>query len=1126
MTPAPAHDLAAGELPAPPADHPGLRLWIAATLLFFIAAAALRAIAAAHSDLPTIDALLRDAREIYLPWLRGDASAWSIIFQTHDAGSRLLPISWIALNGQIDARILALSATGFGVLALALLLRVFSRTFRPAAFAALATASAVLLFSPAFLLLGPAAGADTSTITVALALGHLALAGSARARPLPLAAGFTCGLLNLLNSSVGLAPALALAWWSVVEARRDSAASRGRFRVVLAHAALAVCGITLVTLRTAAVGLPPWSSVAAHAIAWPFSHAAWSLLVWAPAALGIVRWLLRRPATSGADSTLPLLALWAGWMALTSAATGVAVAPAVFATGLIVNAACLCAPAGVACAENPRRFAAAALWVIFVVNALFSPLSHRDGVGAFAAPETADAAALQLALRHGDTSDLTTRHGWSRERVDQALALLRDPRIEQILPASIRAPLKIEWESPEAMTATVPATADAISSGEQLPLFSTWTAADTDTTADHISRPLRTTFPILLFRITGELRPPDLSVTLREHHDTVAEAWSDSFHSPTRWRRVHFSAPSEPFRIVVRDRDAASWIAFTAPVEVGRISWLVGKALGLWPWLLAGGVVAFALAVRLAFHSRSTASTPITSPSIAAQARPLLPWLALAAYGIFLSGHIDTTAGPNDSGGYLNTAKLLARGKITATPPAPLTVVTNAADVAPYVPGTFRPIADGRMAPNYPVGFPLLVAGLAQLMPLDTAVGACLWLHLIAGVVLVQRLARIAGLTAGWAWLAAGIVGLSPVYVFHALQPMSDVPGLVWATAAIYFAWTSESNSRRALLAGVVLAVAVLIRPTNLFCAIPMLICLAGRWRALALWFAGGLPFALGLAWLNHTLYGSVFASGYGDIRTMIGREFFLPTLRSYAQWLPALFTPVVWLGPVAFFLRAVSGRTRLILLGWVTPFLIFYAFYWCTWDHWCGMRFVLPAAPAFVILGVLTLQHLLPHLRLRLFSWGGGFRSVAASVVVVGILLGSLAAGSFKERVLFWLHANREHAVVTQWLRAHAPANAIVLANATAGSVMYYTDLTCLRVDFDQPGSLPAHLLDPLARSGRPVFAVIHPSEAPAPTDASPPTARAWNLGLAGEWRKVAAPWRDGSSIWQHHAAQPSGGN
>lgn len=1083
----------------------------------------MRAIAAANTDLPPIDVLLRDVREVYLPWLRGDSTVWSLLFQTHDAGARLWPITWVWLNGQIDARILALSATVFGALALAVLFHVLAGQFRTATFAILAVGTAALLLSPAFLLLGPVTGSDTSAITVVLSLMHLALAGSARARPSHVVAGFACGLLNVLNASAGIAPALALALWSAVETRRDAGSTRAQFRISAAHAALAVMGIAWVALRAGTAGWASWTMADARPVAWPFSHAGWCFVLWAPAVICVFRWMLRRPATVGLGSMLPLLALWAGLMAVVSAATGGGAAPAVFATGVIVNAACLCLLVSGAVAQDSRYLAGAALWVILVAHALLSPLSHRDRVGLFPVPDAAGASALQLALRQSDSSELTARHGWARAHLDEALRLLRDPLIERILPASIRPPLRIEWESPDATAEFVPGALVAISGREQLPLFGTGTADSAAFTADYISRPLRTSFPLLLFRIMGEFHPPRVSVTLRDHRGSLAEAWSDPFSSPTRWRRVHYSAPSDTFRVVVHDSDAASWIAFTAPVELGRISWFVGKILALWSWLLAGGFIASVLTARTAFRARPTGLASITFPRVPAGSMKLVPWLALAAYAVFLGGHLDTTAGPNDSGGYLNTAKLLASGKITATPHAPLTTVTNASDVAPYVPGTFRPTADGRMAPNYPIGFPLLVAALAQVMPLDGAVGACLWLHLIAGVVLVQRMARVAGLADGWAWLAAGIVGLSPVYVFHALQPMSDVPALVWVTAAIYLAWTCEAHPRRAFLAGVATAVAVLIRPTNIFCVLPIVICLAGRWRALALWLGGGLPFALWLAWLNHTLYGSIGASGYGDLRTMIGREFFLLTARSYAQWLPALFTPVVCIGPAVFFLRGVPGRTRLILLAWVVPFLTFYAFYWCTWDHWCGMRFVLPAAPAFVIMGLLALQHLLPHLRLRLFEAGGGFRSVAASTVLVVGLLGSLVTGSFKERVLFWLHANREHAVVAQWLRTHAPANAIVLANLAAGSVMYYTDLTCIRVDFAQPGMLTESLLAPIERSGRPVFAIIYNSESPGPGGAAPP-ARAW--GLAGEWRRVAAPWRDGASIWQRQAAHRSGVN
>lgn len=1117
MIPAPAIERPLCEPCAAPDVRRRLRVSIVATLLLFTAAAGLRTIAAANPELPPIDVLLRDARDVFLPWLRGDATVGSTLFQAHDAGARLLSITWVSLNGQVDARILALSGLALGLLALTVLLHVLSGQLRPAARAILAAATATLLMSPAFSLLDPLAGTDGSAGMVLLSLLHLALVSPARARTSHFVAGLACGLLNLLYSSAGFASALALALWSAVEARRDAESPRVRFRRPAVHALLAICGAVLVALRADATGLASWTLAAAKPITWPFSHVGWSIVVWAPAAVCLVRWAQRRTAASCPGAQLGLLALWAGLLALASAATGLAGAPAVFATGIIVNAACLCALAGGAIASDSRRFAALALWIVLLANALLQPPSSRDHAGLVPVSEGPLEPALQLALRQDDTSGLAARPGWTRERIDTALTLLRDPLITRILPASIRPPLKVEWESPRPADPFASATQVAIPGSDALPTFGTWTADNAVSTTEYISRPLRTSFPILQFRLAGELRPPATSLTLHDEHARVADAWSGPFNSPTRWRRVNFAAPAEVFRIAVHDRDAASWIAFTAPVELGRISWLAGKTPGLWPWLLAGGFIVFLPAARAAFRARKAALASFALPPVSAGSMQLLPWLALAAGAIFLSSHLDTTAGPNDSGGYLNAAKILAGGRITAAPHAPLSVVTNASEVAPYVPETFRPTADGRMAPNYPIGFPLLVAALAQVMPFESAVGACLWLHLIAGVVLVQRFARVAGLTDGWAWLAAGIVGLSPVYLFHGLQPMSDVPALVWATAAIHLAWAGGTDPRRAFLAGVATAVAVFIRPSNVFCALPIILCLAGRWRSLALWIGGGLPGAVGLAWLNYELYGGIFASGYGDIRTMLGHEFLIPTLRSYAQWLPVLFTPVVCLAPATLFLRTIPGRTRLILLVWAAVFLNFYAFYWCTWDHWCGMRFVLPAAPALVILGLLALQHLLPRLRLRLFEGSGGRRQLAASAIIVVLLLGSLVADSSNKRLFFWLDANREHAVVANWVRAHAPADAIVLAHHATGSVVYYTKLTCIRVDFAPGGTIPADLLGQIRRSGRPVFAVIHPSEAPGPGASGPP-AGAW--GLSGDWHKVASPWHGGASVWQR---QPS---
>ena len=77
-----------------------------------------------------------------------------------------------------------------------------------------------------------------------------------------------------------------------------------------------------------------------------------------------------------------------------------------------------------------------------------------------------------------------------------------------------------------------------------------------------------------------------------------------------------------------------------------------------------------------------------------------------------------------------------------------------------------------------------------------------LGLHALFGLWLVYRLGREAGLEAGWAWLGALLLAASPLYIFMSLQVMSDVPALVWVTAAVLCAWKSRERTWLALLGG------------------------------------------------------------------------------------------------------------------------------------------------------------------------------------------------------------------------------------------------------------------------------------------------------------------------------------
>jgi len=500
----------------------------------------------------------------------------------------------------------------------------------------------------------------------------------------------------------------------------------------------------------------------------------------------------------------------------------------------------------------------------------------------------------------------------------------------------------------------------------------------------------------------------------------------------------------------------------------------------------------------------------------------VVPWLALVAYAVFFSNHIDATAGPNDSGGYLNSAKLLLGGHVTGEPRMIFGRAAGETDITPYLPSAFFPTATGRMVPEYPVGFPLEVAAVAKLTSLETAVPAVILLQLVLGVVLTWRLARLVGLPEGWAWLAAGIVGLSPVYLFQALQPQSDGPALGWVTAAVCFAWTSRERPWHALLAGFATALAVMIRPSNALVVLPVLVCLFGHWRQLGGWVLGGLPGGLWLLWYQNELYGSPFATGYGDIGTSFAWHFAPLTWKAYAQWLPVMFTPVVVLAVFSPGVRAIPVRVRGVLGVWAAAFLAFYTCYWCTYDNWYNMRFVMPAAPALVILGLFGLKGLTERAGLALFSRGALWRTTVPSVALVAGLLGIVVADTRDRDVIFFMHANRNFAVAGRWARANFPLNAVVFAKPLSGPLAYYTDFVVVRSD--HPKARSAEFFADIARAGRPIFALTSHWER---------RGFKWGAGrgdgypdLPGRWERLASLCDGEILAWAWHAEEtPMGG-
>jgi hypothetical protein len=469
-----------------------------------------------------------------------------------------------------------------------------------------------------------------------------------------------------------------------------------------------------------------------------------------------------------------------------------------------------------------------------------------------------------------------------------------------------------------------------------------------------------------------------------------------------------------------------------------------------------------------------------------------LPFFAFLLYAFLLTRYMGAYAGGSDSSGYLNNARLLSEGRLIA----PLRLLPGLApDSLPsftHVPLGFIPNADRvTMTPTYPVGLPLLIMGAAQLVGWACAPGLVMGLHALVGLWLTLRMARGLGLEAGWAWLGVLLLAASPLYLFMSLQVMSDAPALVWVTAAVWLAWSSQQRIWLAVAGGFALGIAVLVRPSDLLAVVPVALALGWSLRRWLLLILGGLPGAVFLGYFNLTAYGRILTTGYGDVGGEFGCQYVPATLMHYAAWMPMVLTPLCLLALGLPVVWRRQPRVSAVLTFWVLPFFVFYLFYLHTHEAWWYLRFLLPAFPALIVATMLVGRALLNRLTT---SWRPGWLVVAGIVIAVhGVAWGRhyyvLQAG----------HGERVYPETTAWLQAHLPANAVVASMQTSGAMLYYTRYTFFRWDMVSPADF-ARIAGACAATRRPIYAVLFPYEIEEKNWA------AFEKHLTGHWVRIGA--------------------
>jgi hypothetical protein len=209
---------------------------------------------------------------------------------------------------------------------------------------------------------------------------------------------------------------------------------------------------------------------------------------------------------------------------------------------------------------------------------------------------------------------------------------------------------------------------------------------------------------------------------------------------------------------------------------------------------------------------------------------------------------------------------------------------------------------------------------------------------------------------------------------------------------------------------------------------------------------AGLAPGAAALAWINSSLYGGPFRSGYGDLGLFFSPSHVPVNAARYASWLVETRGAIVALGALAAVAlaarhRAGERRTRQASF-WALAFggglLATYLLY-TPFGDWTYLRYLLPAFPLLIVLGTAAL--LAAGRRL-----GPRWRSVAPlllAIAAVDSLVVARAHGVAAVR-----HGERRYPVVAQHVARQAGSGTIVIGLQHTGSLRYYEGMTTVRYD------------------------------------------------------------------------------
>jgi hypothetical protein len=397
--------------------------------------------------------------------------------------------------------------------------------------------------------------------------------------------------------------------------------------------------------------------------------------------------------------------------------------------------------------------------------------------------------------------------------------------------------------------------------------------------------------------------------------------------------------------------------------------------------------------------------------------------IGLAAFGVVRG---TWAVGGSDSSCYGLMAMTLAGGsaQLHSTlagapwPDAPLTLA----------PGGFIP-APGTAASAVPICAP----GMSLLMaPLSAVAGpdGIFWLTPLAAFVLVLSAFAIARqLAGGAAGLAAAILtASSPIVLYQTVQPMNDI-----LTAALWLFALAIGGSPFA--SGLAIGAAILVRP-NLA---PLAVVLAlipfiqhtGRQqqlRGLAAMIGGAVPGVAALLLLNRAVYGSPFASGYGDPGALFSTSHVSANLANYSRAMVQtqhVVPMVALLAPWVF--SGIRRRGSVVLLAFAAVVCSVYLLY-SPFPEWWYLRFLIPAIVVLIVLASSVAVQLLGRARM------------AGLIPIAAVVLGVIGVREARERQVFELPGlEGRYRQTAALVHDRLPANAVLVTVWQSGSLRFH---------------------------------------------------------------------------------------